>query len=281
MMKLQTRFKLALLGLALSGINFVPAFAGTDASLSYTDSGGTKHSETDSWGIFILENSASDLVFNSGTNYDYSKGLYLNAGTFTNLSFSATGSEAEARVYNKATISGNVSISGSTAYFYQNGGSIASGTKFSLNNSCFEFGTSQKHVWNISSEADLNGLISGTGKVMIRQTTLYDRPLTSWLEINFANENLLNKTTELSLIAPSSTITTSSLSFEGITITVDGWSKDDYTASLDWNPNSANFGKISITHPIPEPSTFGLLAGLCALFLAGTRRRTTVPRLTF
>lgn len=224
-------------------------------------------------GIFILENSANDLVFNSGTNYDYSKGLYLNAGTFTNLTFSATGSEAEARVYNKATIGGNVSISGSTAYFYQNGGNIASGTKFTLNNSCFEFGTSQTHVWNINSLSDLEGLISGSGKIMIRQTTIYNRPLTSWLQINFASENLLKQAKEINLIAPSSAIATSSLGFEGITITVDGWSKDDYAASLDWTPGSANFGKISITHPIPEPSSFGLLAGLCALALAGTHRR--------
>lgn len=281
-MKLQTRFKLALLGLALSGINLVPAFAGTDASLSYVDAFGDTHTETSPFGFFILEKNARDVVFNSGTNYCFTKDLYLNSGIIKNLKLVATGNEEDARVYNKATISGNISIDGATGYFYQNGGLISSGTKFSLKNgSCFEFGTSQVHTWEIGSQEDLKGLISGNGTIMIRNTTLNGNARTSSLRLNFANEELLQSTKEINLIAPSSTITTSSLSFEGITITVDGWSKDDYTANLDWNPNSANFGKISITHPIPEPSTFGLLAGLCALFLAGTRRRTTVPHLTF
>ena len=47
-----------------------------------------------------------------------------------------------------------------------------------------------------------------------------------------------------------------------------GWDKSGWTSSLAYEGN-----KLKLTMSIPEPSQFGLLAGLAALALAGTRRR--------
>lgn len=243
-----------------------------DATLSYTDAFGIAQNQSESLGYFILEENARDVVFNTGTNYLFSKDLYLNAGRIENLELIATGNEDDARVYNKTTIDGNVKISGATGCFYSYGGTIESGAHFTLNGGRFDFANSSLHKWKIGEETGTRALISGTGTVTIRNTTLNGEAFTSWLQLDFANYDVLKKTKTLSLV-DAGTIVGSGLNFRDISVFVDGWQVFDYTASLDWNADSVNFGKISITHPIPEPSAFGMLAGLCALAFAGTRRR--------
>ncbi|MBQ6705423.1 MAG: PEP-CTERM sorting domain-containing protein [Opitutales bacterium] len=260
---------LAAFGLELS--------AAANPSLTYTNAAGERKTEESSLGYFLVDENVSNVVFDSGTNYSWSKDVYFNAGTVNGLSITATGNEDSVYIWNKAIISGNISISGSTAHFYENaGGQIAAGTKFTLeNNATFDFGNSATHIWNISSAetAASFALISGTGTVMIRQTTLYNQPYTSFLQLNFENDEILKNTKNLTLV-DSTNISTSSLGFMGIEVTVNGWSRPDYTATLDWNPDSVNFGKITIINPyIPEPSAFGLLAGTFALGFAVSRRR--------
>ncbi|MBP3302812.1 MAG: PEP-CTERM sorting domain-containing protein [Opitutales bacterium] len=245
--------------------------------LIYTDAAGESTTIDAPSGFFLVEENVSNVFFDSGARYVWSKDVYFNGETVRGLSVTATGAEDSAYIWNKATISGEVSISGTTAHFYQSaGGKIASGTKFSLqNNATFDFGSSATHIWNISSaETDSSfALISGTGTVTIRNTTLNGLPYTSFLQLNFENEEILKNTKTLTL-ADSANISTSSLGFMGLEVLVGGVSAPDYSASLDWDPNSSTFGKITITNPyIPEPSAFGLLAGTVALGFAVARRR--------
>lgn len=245
--------------------------------LTYTDDTGESTSIDDVSGLFLVEENVSNAVFYSGNEYMWSKDVYFNGETVRGLSVTATGQEDSVYVWNKATISGEVSIIGTTAHFYQSaGGKIAAGTKFFLqNNATFDFGSSATHVWNISSMETTPSfaLISGTGTVTIRNTTLNGLPYTSFLQLNFENEEILKNTKTLTL-ADSAGISTSSLGFMGLEVLVGGLSAPDYSATLDWDPNSANFGKITIINPhIPEPSAFGLLAGTFALGFAVSRRR--------
>ena len=250
-------------------------FAAANPTLTYTNAAGETVYEEEPLGFFILDNSASNIVFDSGTNSAYSKDTYFNAGLFTNVTVNATGNETEARITSKASITGNISVNGKTGYFANYGGTIASGTKINLNGGTFEFMGTGTQIWNISA-AETNStfaLISGTGTAMIRNTTISNVPRSSWLRLNFESVELLEKTKTLALV-DSSGVTTNSGAFMGIEITVDNWLQYDYTATLDWNPSSANFGKITITNPyIPEPSAFGLLAGTFALGVAVARRR--------
>ena len=270
--------------IATSSFGALPAalFAAANPSLTYTNSAGTQIYQEDSsnFPAFILEESTSNVIFDSGTRYVFSKDLYLNSGiTVTGLTINATGSEDTASCQNAARISGNVLISGKTATFRNNnGGEILSGTTFTLGDGAtFDFGNSATHIWNISDlEASSSfALISGTGTVMIRNTTLYDQPYTSFLQLNFESDDILKNTETLTLV-DSTNISSTSLGFMGIEITVDGWSTEGYSATLDWDPSSANFGKITITHPIPEPSAFGFVAGTFALALVLPRRRLKV-----
>lgn len=249
--------------------------AAANPSLTYTNTAGETVYDEDSLGIFILDNSASNVVFDTGTKSAYTKDTYLNSGLFSNVTINATGNETEARITSKASITGNISVNGKTGYFANYGGTIASGTKINLNDGTFEFMGTGTQIWNISTAetGPAFALISGTGTATIRNTTIYGVPTSSWLRLNFKSMELLEKTKTLTLV-DSKGVKTTSRSFMGIEITVDGWSQYNYTATLDWNPDSVNFGKITIINPyIPEPSAFGLLAGTFALGFAVSRRR--------
>ena len=265
--------------IATSSFGALPAalFAATNPSLTYTNSAGEVMVEESSSGIFFIEKDMTDVSFDSGTSYLFSKNVYFNSGIVTNLSMTATGNEQDSRFYSKSTVAGTVSLSGASAYFANNGGTISSGTTFSLNNSTFEFMGTGTQIWQISDAEISSGfsLISGEGTVRIRNTTLYGVPTSSWLRLEFESEEILRQTKVLSLLDRSN-ITTDSGSFMGIEISVNGWTQYDYSATLDWDPSSANFGKITITHPIPEPSAFGFVAGTLALALVLPRRRLKV-----
>ena len=51
------------------------------------------------------------------------------------------------------------------------------------------------------------------------------------------------------------------------------WTKNSYTINLGGTATLSSWSALALPVPVPEPSAFGLLAGLGALALAGTRRR--------
>ena len=137
--------------------------------------------------------------------------------------------------------------------------SLVSGTNISLENSKLIL---ENLTWDISAE-NLNGvaLVNLTGTNSSVQMMYV-------LALNFATEAALQSMVSKSLNLLSGTASVIS-NFSDLKITVAGIEVgDDY-----WAKQSSDGKTISIFSSVPEPSMFGLLAGLCALALVGARRR--------
>ena len=161
---------------------------------------------------------------------------------------------------NEGTLGGNVKLANlKTANILFS--SLVSGTNISLENSKLIL---YKVAWDISNK-NLDGaaLVNGTGTNSVVQ-------MMDALTLNFATEAALQSAVSKSLnLISDATVDEENNSFSCVKITVAGKEVgDDY-----WAEQSSDGKTISISRAVPEPSMFGLLAGLGALALVGARRR--------
>ncbi len=255
----------------------VPAFA-TSSSVSYVDENGAPQniSFDSSWSN---EGKVSQVEISVYPNYVYDPEhdyLYVvaaeiyNYGTIEGLTLSSAedGAKANFTSFSGSTLCGNISISsGSEEWQLHNiYGSIGAGTRFSVNgtlNALYLHG----ERWDISAEdaASDVALISGDGYLGMNPRTT--------LTLNFVTEEALKSTDSLNLISGTISLKGGYYgNFAGIDIAVGGVVLSDYEANLVLDTASADFGKVLISQ-IPEPSSFGLLAGAFALALCASRRR--------
>lgn len=255
----------------------VPAFA-TSSSVSYVDeSDATQNiSFHSSWSnegkVSQVEISVyPNYVYDPEHDYSYVVAAEIyNYGTIDGLTLSSAedGARANFTSFSGSTLCGNISISsGSEEWQFHNiYGSIGAGTRFSVNgtlNALYLHG----ERWDISAEdaASDVALISGDGYLGMNPRTT--------LTLNFVTEEALKSTDSLNLISGTINLKSGYYgNFAGIDIAVGGVVLSDYEANLVLDTASADFGKVLISQ-IPEPSSFGLLAGAFALALCAFRRR--------
>ena len=254
----------------------VPAFA-TSSSVSYVDeSGATQNISFDySWSN---EGKVSQVEISVYPYYmydiehDYSHVVpaeIYNYGTIDGLTLSSAedGARANFTSLSGSTVCGNISISsGSKEWQSHIYGSIGAGTRFSINGTLNDLYLHGER-WDISAEdaASDVALISGDGYLGMNSTKT--------LTLNFVTEEALKSTDSLNLISGTINLKSGYYgNFAGIDIAVGGVVLSDYEANLVLDTASADFGKVLISQ-IPEPSSFGLLAGAFALALCAFRRR--------
>lgn len=257
----------------------VPAFA-TSSSVSYIDENGAPRN-TSFDGFWENSETISHVEIHAYTYYEDdpefgphpSPAEIYNYGTIDGLTLRVHDPDADVRFdsVSGSTVCGNISISfvdGAEFCISSIYGSIGAGTRFSIegtsfNNCLYLHG----ERWDISAEdaASDVALISGTGSLGMNSSKT--------LMLNFVTEEALKSTESLNLISSTMTLMSDCYgNFAGIDIAVGGVVLSDYEANLVLDTASADFGKVLISQ-IPEPSSFGLLAGAFALALCAFRRR--------
>ena len=173
---------------------------------------------------------------------------------------------------------GTMKLTGDNQY-WTSGGSVTEGTLIAASTTALGKGG----TISVSTNATL-GFVAGTTVDMLKTTTTNGVTTTTNGAIQLANGakivvDMLGQDANQEGIVLD-LVSGVALSYNGVTVTADNvdtllgsaislknWG-EGWTQSLSYADNT-----LSLTLTIPEPSTFGLLAGLGALALAGTRRR--------
>ena len=202
-------------------------------------------------------------------------------GTVDGMSVNSSSSNPVLITFENGTLSGEMDTSGSTgvvnidlqtSYTYAEYGvsyttRIAAGTSFVLSSkTTLEFkdvssGTGVL-VWNLSADdvASQNVLISGNGAAVTFSEN-------ATIVLNFESEAALNA------------VMANNASFQlfGEGVRVDGLSNASWTVQVagENTGSTLSVNEDGVATVVPEPSAFGLLAGLGALALVASRRRRT------
>lgn len=216
------------------------------------------------------------------STFNVSIGTWGVEGTVDGMSVNNSSSSNAVNItLRNGTLSGKIDTSGSTGEVNidlqmgytstENGGvslttRIAAGTSFVLSsNTTLEFNDMSSGtgvlVWNLSADdvANQNVLISGSGTVAFSENVT--------IVLNFESEAALDAVVDnnASFQLFGDGVTATGLSNASWKVQVDG---EETGSTLSVNENG-------VATVVPEPSAFGLLAGLGALALVASRRRRT------
>ena len=216
------------------------------------------------------------------STFNVSIGTWGVEGTVDGMSVNNRSSSNAVNItLRNGTLSGKIDTSGSTGEVNidlqmgytstENGGvslttRIAAGTSFVLSsNTTLEFNDMSSGtgvlVWNLSADdvANQNVLISGSGTVAFSENVT--------IVLNFESEAALDAVVDnnASFQLFGDGVTATGLSNASWKVQVDG---EETGSTLSVNENG-------VATVVPEPSAFGLLAGLGALALVASRRRRT------
>lgn len=216
------------------------------------------------------------------STFNVSIGTWGVEGTVDGMSVNNSSSSNAVNItLRNGTLSGKIDTSGSTGEVNidlqmgytstENGGvslttRIAAGTSFVLSsNTTLEFNDMSSGtgvlVWNLSADdvANQNVLISGSGTVAFSENVT--------IVLNFESKAALDAVVDnnASFQLFGDGVTATGLSNASWKVQVDG---EETGSTLSVNENG-------VATVVPEPSAFGLLAGLGALALVASRRRRT------
>ena len=187
-----------------------------------------------------------------------------NSGTISGTSSITANGGCDFTLTNNGTISGTLTLKGENGalpYLQVGAGTVfAAGTSIVLDGGVVTFDETDSVVWNVTADTLNTALFSGSGSI----TQFSNLSLT----LNFDSVDTMNKAASLKLFAEGASFTTA----DGKAVVADldevaiqiGGKATGYTGSF----SSEQGGFV-----IPEPSTFGLLAGAFALAIAASRRR--------
>ena len=249
---------------------------GTENTVSAGDQNIYMLSGEDPYKSVKISSTEGDSTFN------VSIGTWGVEGTVDGMSVNNSSSSNAVNItLRNGTLSGKIDTSGSTGEVNidlqmgytstENGGvslttRIAAGTSFVLSsNTTLEFNDMSSGtgvlVWNLSADdvANQNVLISGSGTVAFSENVT--------IVLNFESEAALDAVVDnnASFQLFGDGVTATGLSNASWKVQVDG---EETGSTLSVNENG-------VATVVPEPSAFGLLAGLGALALVASRRRRT------
>lgn len=249
---------------------------GTENTVSAGDQNIYMLSGEDPYKSVKISSTEGDSTFN------VSIGKWGVEGTVDGMSVNNSSSSNAVNItLRNGTLSGKIDTSGSTGEVNidlqmgytstENGGvslttRIAAGTSFVLSsNTTLEFNDMSSGtgvlVWNLSADdvANQNVLISGSGTVAFSENVT--------IVLNFESEAALDAVVDnnASFQLFGDGVTATGLSNASWKVQVDG---EETGSTLSVNENG-------VATVVPEPSAFGLLAGLGALALVASRRRRT------
>lgn len=249
---------------------------GTENTVSAGDQNIYMLSGEDPYKSVKISSTQGDSTFN------VSIGTWGVEGTVDGMSVNNSSSSNAVNItLRNGTLSGKIDTSGSTGEVNidlqmgytstENGGvslttRIAAGTSFVLSsNTTLEFNDMSSGtgvlVWNLSADdvANQNVLISGSGTVAFSENVT--------IVLNFESEAALDAVVDnnASFQLFGDGVTATGLSNALWKVQVDG---EETGSTLSVNENG-------VATVVPEPSAFGLLAGLGALALVASRRRRT------
>ena len=196
----------------------------------------------------------------------------LSAGTVTDgVTISNASSSAVNFSLYEGSLSGKVTSAGSTGtgsvnISLYNGTSLGAGTSFELSaSSTLNFGADvpgSSVTWDLSADdvAKQNVLISGSGAAVTFSEN-------ATIVLNFADDAALKAVVE----------NNASFQLFGEGVRVDGLSNASWTVQVAGTDTGRTLSvdENGVATVVPEPSAFGLLAGLGALALVASRRRRT------
>lgn len=261
------------------------AFANA-ASVTYGEEGTENTVSAGDQDIYMLsgENPYKSVKISSAegdSTVNVSIGTWDVEGTVDGMSVNSSSSNPVNITLRNGTLSGEIDTSGSTGEVNidlqmgytstEDGGvsfttRIAAGTSFVLSSSTtLEFNDMSSGtgvlVWNLSADdvANQNVLISGSGTVTFSENAT--------IVLNFESEAALDA------------VVNNNASFQlfGEGVSATGQSDASWTVQVDGADTglTLSVNEDGVATVVPEPSAFGLLAGLGALALVASRRRRT------
>ena len=214
----------------------------------------------------------------SGTN-TYSGGTTVSAGTLVTSNSSALGTGAVTISGGTLQASSDLAISDALTI---DGGSLLVDSEVTLTVSSIEIVLSDAYLTSTTTSDDSSSTSSAAKSSTILLTSVADddsgtttvyaidgEGTLSVEEIIISfDEDLANEIAALSTDATYTfSLAASAISgVDDVTITLDGLDTSSWTASL-------SDGTLTLTYTIPEPGSFGLIAGTLALAFAASRRR--------
>lgn len=262
------------------------AFANA-ASVTYGEEGTENTVSAGELNIYMLsgENPYKSVKISSTEDDDsavnVSIGTWGVEGTVDGMSVNSSSSHDVNITLRNGTLSGEIDTSGSTGVVNidlqmgytptENGGvsyttRIAAGTSFVLSSkTTLEFNDMSSGtgvlVWNLSADdvANQNVLISGSGTVAFSENVT--------IVLNFESKAALDAVVD----------NNASFQLFGDGVTATGLSNASWTVQVAGKETgrTLSVNENGVATVVPEPSAFGLLAGLGALALVASRRRRT------